>query len=399
MSACVNDLAFIIMANTPLAASLLSSMRLFPAILQSLLMPSRPLSLLLFALTALAGCSAPPPPAVAPKAVLVQQAVSASSGGEGNYVGEIRARYESDLAFRVGGKILARQVEVGSLVQAGQTLARLDPTDLKLAAQAAQAQVAAAQSEWVTAKAERERYADLLGKKFVSQAAFDSKENALKTAAAKLDQVKAQAEVSTNQSGYGNLVSDRAGVVTAILAEAGQVVGAGQTVMRVARTEEKEVLVAIPENRVQTLRQSPPLQVSFWALPGVTVTGSLRELSPAADPATRTYAARIRLPQAPEALALGMSARVTVAGLDAGTAAQVAVPMTAVVDQGQGPAVWVVLDNKVQKKPVQVGRFEDQLAWVSGVQAGEWVVVAGTNKLAPDMAVTPRPAPTPNQQK
>lgn len=286
-----------------------------------------------------AACSRQEAPPAAPRPVLVQPAIPAT-GDEATYTGEIRARHEADLAFRVGGKIIARLVDAGAEVKAGAPLARLDPADLELALQAAKAQLSAAESDYATAKAERERYADLVTKHFVSQTAFEAKENAYKAAQGRLDQARAQAAVSGNQAGYGTLVADRAGIITAIQAEAGQVVSAGQAVMRLARPEEKEVAIAVPEGRLAELKAAKQLTVALWAQPDVVMTGHLRELSPAADAATRTYAARIRLDAPPPAAMLGMTAQVSL-GPQA-SEPRLLVPLAAVVDMGHGPAVWVV---------------------------------------------------------
>ncbi|HLO61798.1 MAG TPA: efflux RND transporter periplasmic adaptor subunit, partial [Azonexus sp.] len=196
--------------------------------------PSLLTPLLLATGALLGGCrggEAPPPTT---PAVLVQPAASATAAGT-VYTGEIRARHEVDLAFRVGGKIAARLVDAGAEIKAGQPLARLDPADLQLAAGSARAQLAGAESDLATARAERERYAGLLAKKFVSQAAFDAKDNAFNGAQARLEQARAQSQVSGNQAAYGTLSSETPAIVTAVLADAGQVVSAGQPVLRVAR--------------------------------------------------------------------------------------------------------------------------------------------------------------------
>src|SRR5574343_184094 len=335
----------------------------------------------------LGGCrggDAPPPPT---PVVLVQPAAGAPAAGA-VYTGEIRARHEVDLAFRVGGKIAARLVDAGAEIKPGQPLARLDPADLQLAAGSARAQLAGAESELATARAERERYAGLLAKKFVSQAAFDAKDNAFNSAQARLEQARAQSRISTNQSDYGTLSSDRAGIVTAILAEAGQVVAAGQPVLRVARPEEKEVAIAVPESRLADVRTAKGFTVDLWADPTTALRGELRELSPATDPATRTYAARIRLPQAPESLRLGMTARVTLAG--EGTSA-VKVPLSAVVHLGKQAQVWVVANGKLAARPVRDLRFVEEGPLIGqGLQAGEQVVVTGSASLVADQAVTPQ---------
>lgn len=336
----------------------------------------------------LAACSHDAPPANKTRTVLVQTAQTANQNSLSVLTGEVRARHEVDLAFRVGGKIAARLVDAGAEVKAGAPLARLDPADLQLAQQSARAQLAAAESDAATAQAERERYADLLSKKFVSQALFDAKDNAAKAAKARNEQARAQASVSGNQVGYGSLSSDQAGVITAVLADAGQVVAAGQPVMRLARPEEKEIAVVVPESRFAELKNAKEIVVGFWALPDVRVKGALRELSPAADPMTRTYAARIRLIDPPPSVQLGMTARVGVGSSLAD--APVVVPLSAVVDQGQGPAVWVAADNKAVRRPIEVKQFrEDGVLLSKGLQPGELVIVTGANRLVADQAVKP----------
>lgn len=344
----------------------------------------------------LGGCrggDAPPP--LTP-VVLVQPAAGAPAAGA-VYTGEIRARHEVDLAFRVGGKIAARLVDTGAEIKAGQPLARLDPADLQLAASSARAQLAGAESELATARAERERYAGLLAKKFVSQAAFDAKDNAFNSAQARLEQARAQNQISGNQAAYGTLSSETPAVVTAVLADAGQVVGAGQPVLRIARPEEKEVAIAVPESRLAEMRAAKNIQIALWADPASVLRGELRELSPAADPATRTYAARIRLISPPPGVRLGMTARVL---LGSDSASELLVPLGAVLDIGSGPFVRVVNDGKVVSRPVAVTAFrEDGAAIGSGLQAGEAVIISGAAKVVDGQAVQVRLATPPSRQR
>lgn len=357
----------------------------------------RPHPLLLAACcTLLAACGSDVPPSAAARSVLVQPAAS-SATGSGIYTGEIRARHEIDLAFRVGGKLAARLVDAGAEIKAGQPLARLDPADLQLAAQAAAAQLAAAESDAATASAERERYVGLLGKKFVSQAAFDAKDNARNSAQARLQQARAQNQISSNQSSYGTLSSEFPAVVTAVLAEAGQVVSAGQPVLRIARPEEKEVQIAVPESRLAEVRAAKSMAVRLWAAPQMTLRGELRELSPAADPQTRTYAARIRIANPPPEVRLGMTARVA---LDAAGGENLLVPLGAVLDQGRGARVWIVADGKAEPRPVRIVRFqEDGVLIDEGLKAGELVVIAGAGKLVAGQAVTAKLATPPEHQR
>ncbi len=348
---------------------------------------------LALALSACGNTEAPPP--VAPK-VLVQPA-GAGYAGVTVYTGEIRARHEVDLAFRVGGKMAARLVDSGMAVEAGQPLARLDPADLQLSRQAAQAQVAAADSEFTTASAERTRYADLLARRFVSQAAFDVKENTFRSAQARLEQARAQSRISGNQAGYGTLVAEHAGVITAVLADAGQVVSAGQPVFRLARPEEKEVAIAIPEGRLAELKGARQITVDLWAQPGLAMPGEIRELAAAADPATRTYAARIRIVDPPPAAQLGMTARVI---LGSPSGAAIVVPLTAVVDNGKGPQVWVVNDGKAMSRAVEVAAFrEDGAAITSGLKTGEMVILTGQRRLVDGQTVHAEPVTPPDRQR
>ncbi len=343
----------------------------------------------------LVACSQEAPPAPPARSVLTLVAAPASENSL-SFAGEIRARHEVDLAFRVGGKILTRLVDTGAEVKSGQALARLDPSDLELAANAAKAQLAAAESDYATARAERERYAGLLKQKFVSQAAFDARDNALNSAEGRLTQARAQSRISGNQASYGTLSSEHAAVVTAVLADVGQVVAAGQPVLRIARPEEKEVAIAIPESRVAEFRQAAPLTVRLWANQNLSMAAELRELSPAADPTTRTYAARIRLKNPPPEVRLGMTARVF-AGQ--GNAPGIQVPLGAVVDQGQGSMVWVVSDGKATPRKVSGVRFQEDAAIVGeGLQAGETVIVAGTTRLVAGEPVVARPLTPPGQQ-
>lgn len=323
--------------------------------------------------------------------MLVHQVV-AQAAGSSSYAGEVRARHEFDLAFRVGGKIAARLVDAGAEVKAGQPLARLDPNDLALSAAAAKAQLAAAESDAATAQAEQKRYADLLTRKFISQSAFEAKDNAAKAAAARLRQAQAQANLSENQSSYGSLSSETPAVVAAVLADAGQVVAAGQPVFRLARPDEKEIAIAVPESRVAEFRRASSFVVTPWADAALTIKGELRELSAVADPATRTYAARIRLKNPPPELRLGMTARVA---LDTPANGPLSVPLAAVIDRGQGARVLVVNDGKVQERPVRVAAFREDVALINeGLKTGELVVAAGALRLTDGQAVTPR-FPTP----
>lgn len=293
--------------------------------------------------------------------------------------GEIQPRFESRLGFRVGGKLIGRQIEIGSVVKRGQLLMQLDPQDMQLAQAQARAAVTAADSTLSLARAELERYRELRQKNFVSQALLDAKEAAYKSALAGHEQASAALKIQSNQSGYNNLYADADGVITGIDAEVGQVVAAGMPVVRLARTGEKEVRVSIPEDQVEALRKVSDLTIRTWANPQEALGGKLRELSPVADPATRTYTAKIALPKAGPEVRLGMTATVQF-GVPAPAA--IRLPLSALVRQKDGTAVWVIENGKVALAPVQVaGSSGNELLVASGLNPGQQVVTAGVNQL------------------
>ena len=300
--------------------------------------------------------------------------------------GEIQPRYESQLGFRVGGKLIARKVEVGTLVKRGQVLMQLDPLDLQLAQSQAKAAVSATESTLALAKADLDRYRELRQKNFVSQALLDAKEAAYKSAVASHEQANAGLKVQANQSSYSTLYADADGVITAVQAEVGQVVAAGTPVVKLARTAEKEVRVSIPEDQIEVLRQVTDLAVKTWANSNVAISGRLRELSPIADPATRTYTSKISLPRAGPEIRLGMTATVQFA---VPALPGIHLPMTTLVNSKEGTAVWVVESGVVKLVPVQVASATGTDVLIAqGLSAGQSVVTAGVNQLRPGQKVS-----------
>jgi len=330
-----------------------------------------------------AGCSEPPAPAEVVRPVLTREVAPPSDiAAVAAFAGEVRARHESDLAFRIPGKVIARHVETGSVVKRGQLLARLDPQDVQLQAESARAQVASAEAEQTWAKAEFDRYQALHEKQFVSSTVLDQKRNALASAEARLRQMRAQQSVSANQSAYASLVAETDGVVTTVNLEPGQVVAAGQPVLRIARPEDKEVAISVPEGRIEELRRSPGLFVTLWTDPGRRLQARVREIAPHADPVTRTFAVRVTVVAPGEAVRLGMSANVIVPGARAVTG--VIVPLTAVGDVAGKPTVWVVdtQASTVRPVPAEVHAWLEHGAVItSGLQGGERIVVVGVQKL------------------
>ncbi len=334
------------------------------------------------ALATVPGCtqkSEPPPPLRPVETVVARVGTFAESAA---YSGEVRARYENDIAFRIGGKVVERKVDVGTMVNKDAVLARLDPEDAALAAQAARSHVAAATAEYTLAKAELERYRKLVAEKFVSQGVLDAKQSAFDAAQARLRQSRAQASVSRNQSAYTALRAERAGIITAVNVEPGQVVTAGQPVMRLARPGEREVMIDVAEGRVAELREAKRLRVTLWARPDKSYAGRVREIAPAADAATRTFAVRVAIPDADAAVKLGMTAAVALQTDD--TARAALLPLTAVFDHEGGAAVWVVDPRSMQVAPrkVTVSAYREDGALVTaGLADGETIVARGVHKL------------------
>lgn len=333
----------------------------------------------------LAACGEKAPPAdvaAPPKLVKTLTVGAGAQENEFRYSGEVRARHETTLGFRIGGKLIARYVDAGTRVMAGQVLARLDPADQQLAAQQAEATRA-------LAIAELKRTQDLKARNFISQAALDAKETAAVAAAA-------QTQLAQNQAAYTALAANATGIVVAVLAEPGQVVAAGQGVFRLAKDGEREVSIAVPEAHIAGLKVGAGGTATLWAGAGKRdYRVVVRELVPMADPVTRTFAARLRILDADADAMLGMSAEVR---FSVGSSVGILVPLAAILQQGQGnggPAVWVVgPDQTVSQRPIDIERYSDAGAIVrNGLQAGESIVAAGAFKLAPGEKVRTVAAP------
>ena len=335
----------------------------------------------------LAACGHAPEKLEEIRPVRVMTLASSDVDLDAEFPGEVRARVESRLGFRVGGKIVARKVDVGNVVKRGQVLMQLDPQDLQLAQAQAVAGLKASESNRDLARAELKRYQDLRDKSFVSQAVLDSKETAFRAAQASYEQALAQSKTQSNQTGYTTLLADADGVVTGVDAEVGQVVVAGSPVVRVAQTGEKEIVIGIPEDKVDTLRKVGDVKVRVWARPNDLIAGHIREISPIADPVTRTFTAKIAMPDAPAEVRLGMTAYVRFASKTA--APQIRVPLTALFQDKSGSAVWVVENHVAKLVPVQVGGASgNDVLLASGVAGGQVVVTAGVNSLKPGQKVS-----------
>ncbi len=346
--------------------------------------------LIFFALSSLlSACEKPVEPAPPPRPALVVIVGETAANNAMILVGEVKSRFESNQGFRIQGKIIERKVDVGNFVKKGQIIARLDAADTNLSAAAAQADVRAAEANHALAKAEVERQRTLFNKKFISASALDLREAELKTSAARLQQVKAQAAVSGNQSRYTALVADRDGVVTQIHAEPGQVVEAGEMVAQIVDTKQIEVLVAVPESRMASLKVGDKVTIKLWADREKTYNGRVREIAPAATTTTRAFDVRVAITDADETVKLGMTAGVRFAQDEADV---IVIPTSALTQINGKSSVWIIDKNGIANpRAVTAGQFtENGVMIASGVQANEMVAIAGVHTLIKGQKVVPK---------
>ncbi len=347
----------------------------------------------LLALALLAACSKPAPAPEPIRSVkLVQVGASGLQAGA-EYSGEVRARVESRLGFRVAGKIVKRQAEVGQRVKAGQILAQLDPQDYKLAVDSARASLAAAATNRDLAAADFKRFQSLKEQNFISGAELERRETTLKAAQAQFEQAQAQLANVGNQVGYANLVADVSGVVTAVEAEQGQVVSAGSPVVRIAQDGPRDVVFNVPEDKIATVAVGANARARRWtgdAAAQADMGGKIRELAASADPLTRTYQAKLAM-DASANLPLGSTVFVYPSSVYAGVQA-IKLPTSALMQSAQGSSqVWLLDKASMTVNPVvvQVATADGNEAVIaSGVKTGDLVVSAGVHVLAPGQKVT-----------
>lgn len=331
---------------------------------------------------ALVACGKTPPPDPRTQTPIVRTVtVSTGTSAERTFTGTVAARVQSDLGFRVAGKVTERLVDTGQSVKRGQPLFRIDPIDLKLAADAQDQAVTAARARAQQAIDEETRYRDLQGTGAISASAYDQIKAAADSARAQLKAAEAQASVTRNASRYAELAADADGIVMETLAEPGQVVAAGQTVARIARAGKREAVVQLPE----TLRPAlgSVAQATLFGQQDVAVLARLRQLSNAADKTTRTFEARYVLegPGAADAL-LGSTVSVRLGGADGKASPRISVPLAAILDAGKGPAVWVIEGDQVRRQPVTIAQIEDERALVTGkLNQGDRIVALGAHLL------------------
>ncbi len=354
-------------------------------------MSSRTLLPLLATTVLLSACSKPHEPVYEDiRQVKLLTVGTGTSDSSRILTGDVRARHETPLAFRVAGKVSARLVDVGAEVKAGQVLARLDAADYQLGVNAARAQQQAVETERAQNARDLARFTQLRDQGFISNTEYERRRAQLDTSNARLGQAEAEAAQSRNQVSYTELRADADGVVTQFTLEVGQVVGAGQPVGWLSQRGEPEVSVTVPESSVDAIRKAAGFSVSLWAVPGKTYKGELRELAPQGDVQTRTFNARIRILEADPAVRPGMTAQVAVA--EAGGQPVLRLPIAALLDKQSQPVVWT-LDRQhmtVHRAPVKIGRLlGDEVEVTAGLQSGQQVVAAGAHLLHEGQKVRP----------
>jgi RND family efflux transporter MFP subunit len=320
--------------------------------------------------------------------VKVAMVAAAPEGRTLTFSGVVRPRIESNIGFRVGGKMVERAVNVGDRVTVGQVIARLDDTDLKLAEASAKAAVASARTRRDVARDNLERAKPLLAQQFISQASYDIRRNEFDAAVSALETAEAQLRQAANATGYARLTADKAGIVTSVMAEPGQVVGAGQAVIAIAEAGAIEVAIGVPEQDAGRLAVGQLAKVALWVGAGADVEGKIREIAGQADPASRTYGVRVAVAAPPKAMRLGMTA--TVAIRVDGEGAGMVVPLTALTEADGATAVFVVDAEKrtVRRTAVTVvGPAADGIRVAGGLNAGDMVVTAGVQFLRDGMRV------------
>ena len=344
-------------------------------------------AMLALAVVVLTGCNEKAAEVAAPgRPVLVATVHYEAESPARSFVGTIKPRVETDMGFRVPGKVAKRLVEVGQTVDIGQPLATLDEVDLKLQAEQSEAEFRAATGVLAQATASEQRAKDLRAKGWTTDAQMDQSRAAADEARARFNRAERSVELTKNSLSYATLVADTRGVVTATLIDSGQVVASGQTAVRVARFAEKEAVVSIPETLVGRAKDGTAT-VTLWSDADKKYAAKLREVAPSADPATRTYLAKFSLPEAGDKVSLGMTATLTLS--DPATERVARLPLSALFSQGSDPSLYIVDDSgAIALKPITVKSYESNAVVISGgVPEGAKVVALGVQKLDPAQKV------------
>ncbi|WP_445146759.1 efflux RND transporter periplasmic adaptor subunit [Dyella sp. Tek66A03] len=349
------------------------------------------------ALVLLSGCGKGAPQSEPARPVIAMPVALVDGASRERFPGEVRARFEMPLSFRVAGQLVARQARLGDTVKKGQVLAQLDPADAARSQASAQAALEAAEHRLIFATQQRDRDEAQAKQNLISQLQLDQTHDAYAAALAARDQARQQLALAQNQSNYTTLVADRDGSITSEQADVGQVLAAGQAVFGFAWSGDRDVFIDVPENRLAGITVGQPATVSLLALPGKTLAGHVRDISPAADPQSRTYRIRLALDQPGPQVQLGMTAEVSLAASST-TRPAIRIPATALFHQGEHPAVWVVraADARLELRPVAVLSYGERDVLVgSGLHAGERVVMQGVHTVSAGEKVEPIAPPHP----
>jgi RND family efflux transporter MFP subunit len=333
------------------------------------------------------GRSTPPPPA--PRVVRTMVVNEAPDGASATYTAEIRSRYESDLSFQISGKLISRTVDVGTAVRKGAVLAQIDQADQRVSVEASRAAVNAARAEVDRARSDEARYRDLLERGLTTRATYLAQQTAAKTGQSKLEQAMADLKLNEQRLGYTSLRAPDDGIVTGVMAEVGAVVSAGQRIISIARPGELEAVFDVPDSRIDEVRAAGTVQVALLTSPESAFSARVREVSPSADPITRTYRVKTAIANPPPNLRLGMSVTAMMPQESARSA--IVLPATALFQQGRQPAAWVVAGNQtLELRPVEIQRYDSDRVFISkGLRVGERVVTAGVHRLAAGEHVRP----------
>lgn len=318
----------------------------------------------------------------APAPLVKTMVIGSEGAGEvQTFSGTVHGVYESPLAFQVGGRIMQRYVNAGDRVSAGQSLFKIDSKDAEEQVETARSSLNAASAQYDLANTTRERYQQLRNADAISALAMDQTQNQFDLAAAQLASAKSQLARAENNLGFTLLTSDRDGVVGSTMYEVGQVVAAGTPVALIVDDSSLDVHVSFTEKQYRDYSVGMPCTVTFWALPGLTVEGKVREIAAAPNTSTGTYDAKITLIDPPETVALGMTASVDFDR--SGQSGHVMIPLTAMSTQPGQPAVWIIKDGKVHLQQVETGRYgENTVEIISGLSKGDTIVTAGASKLS-----------------
>ena len=340
------------------------------------------LSLIVICALGLLGCGKEKITENRPQAVRTQQVGVSSQVLEGTYTGIVRGRYETNLSFQVGGKVLKRNVQLGDMVSDGQILMTIDARDVAETSRQGDAQVVAAKAQLDLAQSNLQRYKQLYAQEAVSAMVLEQYQTTYNSAVAQYNQAVAGAAQGHNSLGYAALSAPMSGVISAINAETGQVVGAGQTVISMVQADELEVEINIPENHLEDVPLGKTVEVSFWALKDSKIEGVIREVSPMADSLSRTYKVRVSIPNPPKGMQLGMTASVKCTEVDKGELGDL-LPLSAIYQTGSNAQVWIVDkgDNTVHLKNITFENTGNNSVRVKGLSVGDTVVISGVHKL------------------